>query len=259
MREKYWHIKEVFSLPKLFLCLCLCSMIVEGVSQEDLLYKNTQEQLDRKDVGPNTKNWWSSYLQFGFLIPIMNNDSLGVKENLSSKMFETGYRYKHKMNEHLSVGLDFGYNFSEYNILQSKTNNLLSPGVENKKQSIRMHAITFGAYARINFGKRGNIIGKYLDVGGNLQYSFRDDMLIRNEIQPGIGMPSEKIKNVYIHLPFVGDLQYFGTIRFGWNYISLFAKYRFSELFTAVDYINGNRTLPNLPPLHFGVEITQGF
>lgn len=257
--DRHGSIRGVKSINVLILSLLFTSISGLPIAQLNLLHKKTNEQLERKDDGPNTKNWWSSYLQFGFMVPLPNHDSLGLKENLSSTLFEVGYRYKHKLGETFSTGIDFGYNFSKFNIKQSRESNLLSPGFENKRQSIRIHALSAGVYVRINFGKRGNIIGKYLDLSGNVQYTLRDDMLVRNSAEPGVGVASEKIKNVYIQLPFVRDFHYFGTVRFGWNFVSLFAKYRLSEIFTADESINENRVLPNLPPFQVGVEISQGF
>jgi hypothetical protein len=257
--KRSWCIKDYSTCFKMS-CICFFLWIHNPcMSQINLLHKQPYQQLNKEDEGPNTRNWWSSYLQFGFLVPIANQDSLGVKENFSNMMFETGWRYKFKMNEFLSTGLDFGYNYQEFNIRQSANKNLLSLNIQNDKQLIRMHAITAGGYIRINFGKRGNIVGKYLDIAGNIQYSFRDEMLIRNEVEPSVGIPSETVKNVFIHLPFVRDVHYFGTARFGWNFVSIFAKYRLSEFFSPVTYLNGDRTLPNLPSLQVGIEISQSF
>lgn len=257
--ERSWHIKDYFIMFRWSIICFFLAMQTPLLSQINLLHKRPYEQLNKQDVGPNTRNWWSSYMQVGFLVPLENQDSIGVKENFSNMMFETGWRYKFKMNENLSTGLDFGYNYQEYNIRQSGSKNLLSLNIINDKQLIRMHALAGGAYVRINFGKRGNIVGKYLDLAGNIQYSFRDEMLIRNKVEPSTGMPAEKVKNVYIHLPFVRDLHYFATARFGWNFISIFAKYRLSDFFTPVMYFYDNKTLPNLPYLHIGIEISQNF
>ncbi|MDZ4751145.1 MAG: hypothetical protein SGI87_05980 [Flavobacteriales bacterium] len=262
MNRSYFGKGKISSLRQNVLSICVLLFLSFSAysvkAQNYLLEKKPYEQLSRKEFGPNTRNWWSSYTKLGPLIPILNDDSLGVQENFSSWLMDIGWRHKYKLSSSLSIGYDFGYAYNTFRIKQSETSNLLSPGFVNDKQVLRTHSITTSAFIRFNFGKkRGNTIGQYFDLVGEMNYHFREELLTRNKVDTNQGNLGETVKNVSIGLPFVKNFQYFGSARVGWNYISIFAKYRMSDLFRPVLGINNGREVPQLPGLFMGIEVTR--
>lgn len=244
---------------KLILALCALLAIQLAVSaQKTLLHKDVLKQNERNtkpDYGPNGNWYLTNVMGFSMTLPMNESDSLGIRNSVSSNQLYYGVRYKGKINEYFSAGFDMFYMRQGFRIKQDSARNLLSLGHENNKQRLAFHNIGLSAYARINFDKRGNYLGKYIDFAGELHYVVGERMFTKNHVDPALNNGASMMKTNASKLDYTRNIQQYGVVRFGWSHVVLSARYRITDLFNASQNINAGMKLPELPRLSIGLEI----
>jgi hypothetical protein len=238
--------------------IMLASLPVLVSAQEPLLKRNVQKQMKRNDkteFGPNGRFYQSALLGFSWTMPINLSDSLGVTNSLHSNQITFGNRYKLKLNEYFALGLDLNYMRQGFRIRQDSTTNLLSPGHIHKKQRLAFHNLAMGGHLRINFQKRGDYLGSYVDLGAELHWVVAERLHTVDSVDPALHQGAKLLRVAKGQLDFTRDIQHYAVARFGLNKIILSARYRFSDIFNASENINGGKLLPELPRLSIGLEI----
>ena len=117
-----------------------------------------------------------------------------------------------------------------------------------RKEKFLQRQLTGEWFFRTNFGKRGNIIGKFLDIGAeggwNGYNTFR--YLINEKDAQGnnIARTSINVRRFGGAIPY-----YYGVVaRLGINKFMISGELRLSEMF------KGSRNLPELSPLRVGLQ-----
>jgi len=215
-------------------------------SQEVLLEKNVKDNAYSLKEGPNMKKF--SHLFFGYEFFASRPDEKGAEivYGLSTTM-NIGYRHKIKIFEFYSIGFNTKYSFKKYNIKQGE-NKLVPNAVLHDKEKIRFHNAGFELYNRFNIDKRGNIIGKYLDIGLYANWAFAINHYAKDKVNDENNM-SELTVVKYSRLKYAKKYSYGLSARVGMNKVSLSAEYRLSDMFKE-DY-----QLPELPRFSIGLEL----
>lgn len=180
---------------------------------------------------------------------------MAIRNSLSSHQMYIGSRYKWKLTEHFALGADLSYMRHAFRIKQDSSTNLFSLGQLNNKQRLAFHNVALGLHLRINFNKRGDYLGKYLDLGAESQYVVGERMFTRNNVDPTLNGGASTIRLNQSKLDYTKDLQHFAVVRLGWSKLLLSARYRISDIFSASGNINGGVQLPELPRFSIGLEI----
>lgn len=229
---------------------------LSGLSQEPVLEKDVREQLKRNasDWGPNTRHFWSDHIGFGVILPINRNDSMSIRDGMQSKHIHIGWRYKLKLNSTFSLGADIAYQRQQYRIAQSKDKSIFSGGKEFENQKLIFNGIGGGFFFRINFDKRGNRLGRYLDLAGEMNYIFAEKLSSKEKTDPAVSGGSEVVITNQTNLDYTKEIQAFGVVRFGWDRIAIFGKYRLSDIFNRSENFYQNQTIPELPLISVGLE-----
>ncbi len=242
------------ALTIIFLVTCMSFSVK---AQKTVLNRNVERQLERMNDtvwGPNASHFICRTFGFGLVSRIQQNDSMAIKPGFSSIWANVGLKYKKKLNETFALGLEGMLAVQQYKIVQGEKN-LLSPELNNDKQLLGLYSAGLGGYLRINFGNRGNRIGRYFDLGGDLHYLYYTRMFTKNDVDPTSNGGASHEKLTQSKLDYVSKAQYFGYFKFGINKIAFFARYRFSDIFTQSNNIHNGMILPQLPPLCIGLEI----
>ena len=87
-----------------------------------------------------------------------------------SSYFDFGFRYKLRLFEYNAVGFQISYDRYSFR-LKYEDNNLL-PIVIHDKDRLITNNLGLGVFDRINFGKRGDFLGNYLDIGAYGEFAF---------------------------------------------------------------------------------------
>lgn len=204
-----------------------------SISQEILLHKKTAETLSESDFGPNKKNYIHSFIRLGFY---QNNNGVKTCVTDGRNSFSMGYgiRYKRKLSTVLSFGYDLGYEFNQYRFkrdvssLFSQLNGVLTPD-SLKVDKLNYSTLDLAPYFRINLGKRGDHLGKYLDfsVYGALMLSSKHVLKWDHPNSDLIKKSTYKSRR----LRYTNKLFYGFEFRYGNAFYNIFLRYRRVNIF----------------------------
>ena len=138
-------------------------------AQEILLQQDVNKDTVVSKFGPNKTHHVILYTGIGFFV---SPSSKGSQINsYSSSDYRIGARYKLKLCSWEAIGFDAYYNTNNFNLKQSNQKTIPNKTLHDKEKLVTNNvAVDF--FNRINFGKRGNILGKYLDLGFYFSYYF---------------------------------------------------------------------------------------
>jgi hypothetical protein len=170
----------------------------------------------------------------------------GAQTNWWSTSLTYGIRSKLKLFYWNALVLDVAYRYDRYSIRQNTPK--LSPliAANHVRERISLHNFSVAFCDRINFRRRGNVMGNWLDLGVYADHVFRSANVFvdRHYDSNSASGFSYKVKTRIVGLPYIDKLNYGFAIRVGGDYYCFYAQYRVNSLFT-VETPN-NRDLPKL-------------
>jgi hypothetical protein len=195
--------------------------------------------------GQNYKHFRHAYLTYGF---VSSEDTPGseIIYGLSRHM-ALGYRYKRKFTNFYALGFDASINSDAFHLKQNSSKSLPNDSIHESERLVFSY-LKGEIYNRFNFGKRGNIIGKFIDLGVYANYNYRVknisiDKLSDNEYNAG------RMKQIFTGLDYYERTGYGMVARAGINRYVVFAQYRLSDAFEpAFNY-------EDLPKLILGFQV----
>lgn len=202
--------------------------------------------------GPNKTHYLHSFVGLGFAASPAEGKGADILYG-SSHSLEFGYRYKIKFAEFLAMGLDLSYIYQAYHIKQTDEKTIPNPVIHDKEK-FKLNNINSAVFFRINYDKRGNIIGKFIDLGAYGLFTYHvnrlyGDFSVNNAVSGGdYVVVSEK------NLNYFENLNYGAFARFGFEKFVVFGKYRLSNMFTP-DFKSYVSTA-ELPRLEIGIEMS---
>jgi hypothetical protein len=202
------------------------------------------------EYGPNGKNFFQGYSGFAFMVG-PSDTGVAINYGLSSEQF-LGWRYKRRLSGMFSLVGDMGFRAAQFNISQPKGNYFLDTtfwhrsGVEHRKEKIGYYSLDLGAFVRINFDpRRGDNIGRYLDLGATGSYLFSNRYVTIDEQREA------RVKTRFTRFPYMNPLQYELTGKLGFNIIAIVAKCRMTDIFKP------QYNFPEFPRYLIGLEISS--
>ncbi|MFN8258596.1 MAG: hypothetical protein U0W24_23100 [Bacteroidales bacterium] len=202
--------------------------------------------------GPNFRHFTHLYLGYSFFIPSGLDTEIDVK-NGTSGVFNLGWRYKLKVTNWFALGAGINYFNETYNLKQSE-NKIIPDSVQHKTEKLKFNNFGPDFYFRFNLGKRGNIIGRFVDLGAYCSWTVKAKHSFEDKVDPATSKSNASMeKVVYSNINYVEKFQYGLKARIGANRFVITGTYRLSDLFTE-EYLDekGQFTLPNLT---VGLEI----
>jgi len=202
--------------------------------------------------GPNFRHFTHLYLGFAFFIP--NNESAEIETKPgSTTTFSVGWRYKFKITRWLAVGSGLNYTNDVFNLAQNE-NKIVPNDLLHEKEKLRFNNLGPEVYLRFNFGKRGNVVGRFVDVGAYLNWSFKVKHMYQNMVDNNL-QPHQagKQRVILSELKYVEPFHYGFKARIGLNRFVFTASYRMTELLTS-DFRDEIGDM-FFPKLNVGLEI----
>jgi len=181
--------------------------------------------------GPNFRHFTHLYIGFAFFIPGNENNEIETKPG-STTTFSVGWRYKFKITKWLALGGGLNYANDVFNLAQNE-NKIVPNDIQHDKEKLRFNNLGPEAYLRFNFGKRGNVIGRFVDFGAFFNWSFKVKHMFQNEVDKN-AQPYQagKERVILSDLKYVEKFHYGFKGRIGLNRFVLTASYRMNELLT---------------------------
>ena len=225
-----------FLLP----AICLALLVkMPAIGQEIIINESNINDTLVKKVGPNYKHFTHPFMSFG-MNAMLGESGAELKPGLD--YFDFGVRYKYRIAEPLAVGFDLAYSSTTFRLKQTGSKNTPDTSLYDA-QRMHFHSARLGVYFRINYGKRGNSLGKYVDLGAYGEYLFAHTLFTKITLADGSVARINRSK-----LKYYQPINYGLQARIGFNKLVLFANYRLSNAFFAP------YNFTELPPLIAGVQ-----
>ncbi|MEW6470252.1 MAG: hypothetical protein AB1458_15155 [Bacteroidota bacterium] len=226
----------------LLLCLYAPAQII-------LLHEDVKSDSVVSRFGPNRTHYIQSFYGSGFILG--PSDSAGAEiKPWKSWYLNYGLRYKLKLGGYYALGLDVYYQFVSYRIKQSPEK-VLPDTILHEKEKLNLHNISGAFFNRINFSKRGDIIGNYFDFGVYGDYVAASTHVYRD--QNAAGSASDKTTIKKHGLAYISRHNYGVFARIGWNNFAFWGQYRLSNMFDKSYPVN----YPELPRIFIGFEFSS--
>jgi len=185
-------------------------------SQTVLMQEKVDSVYHKRKFGVNSTHFVHPFFTFGFLFDVSNKRD--VTDFGSTNSFSFGIRYKLRLTNHFATGVEIEDRMS---IIAFPTHKPIL------KDKYLFFDIKYAWYFRTNLGMRGDIMGKFLDVGIYGSSVFFPSHYTKIEVDN----PNYKSLSQYEE-----DLNYFKSfnygliLRFGINQFVIFAEYRLNNI-----------------------------
>ena len=239
----------------IILSCCLLGLMPVAFGQDVLLEQDVNKDTIPQTHGPNLKHYSQFYIGYGFIAGETGGPGADIKYGASDQgMF--GYRYKRRISNFYAIGYELNYNVLSFHLDDAKGKVFPTPTVYDKEKLV-LHNLGLGLYNRFNFGRRGNHLGKYLDLGVYGDWSFDSKYIAKYEQDSVNALGGKQVKMVVKDLDYLNKIHYGVTARFGINRFMLFGSYRLSDIFKedyqqTVTKLDGYAELPRMV---FGLQI----
>lgn len=229
-------------MRKLVLLITIITLCLPLTAQTVVMKQNVLADSVKSHFGPNQRNYINGFIAFGFILGPSENQGSAIRYGCSNH-FEIGLRYKLKLCNHYALGTDLSYNSHTYSIKQA-TEKTFPDKVLHDKESYTDHAVELSIFQRINYGRRGNYTGNFIDMGAWGSYTFAAVNFTKDKLESG-----NVIKTKISHLNYPEELGYGFLLRFGFNRYVIYGKYRMSNIFEK------SCTYAELPRYVAGIQI----
>lgn len=225
-----------------------CGLLLGSVStargQQVLVQANVADDTVKTTFGPNRRYFGHVYLGYG-LVAGRAGTGAAVRYGGASAELRGGGRFKTRFSQAVAVNLDLGYAYLRYELEQNGQKLVPSPAL-HRREGLGLHQIYSEISLRLNVGRRGNAVGRYVDLlaGGSWVAGTRHNT--EDAPAPGIG----RVETTEYGLPYLRRWSGNVGTRLGIDRYALVARHRLSPAFGPA-----YAAWPELPRWVVGLEI----
>ncbi|MCC3152497.1 hypothetical protein Q3A66_05560 [Hymenobacter sp. BT770] len=213
-------------------------------AQQVLVQADVAEDTLKNTFGPNRSYYGHLYLGYGLLAGPAGAGA-GVRYGTASAELRAGGRLKVRLNQALSLNLDLGYAYQHYGLAQNSHKTLPTPAV-HLRESLGTQQVFSEVSLRLNAGRRGNSIGRYVDVLASGGWIAATSHQTEDEPAPGIA----SVETTERGLPYLRRWMGGVGARLGIDRYALVGRYRLTSVFGP-----SYAAWPELPRWVVGVEV----
>jgi hypothetical protein len=229
-------------MKKIFLLIALMIAFFSMDAQTVLLEEEVDYYEETPENGPNRKNFYHVYGSWGMMFGATDGGRSDIIPYFSDHG-DLGFRYKRKFSNFYSMGYEV-FTSSYAFRLADKNSRTLPDTIHYDKEKINLYALGAGYYNRFNFGRRGDYIGNFLDIGVYGEWNFASRYMYKHELNDG-----RKRKFKVSNPDYLNTLNYGAFARAGYNRYVLYARYRLSSI------IDQDKKYADLPVFTVGIQI----
>ncbi len=233
-------------IKKITLCFALFLFGFQVVTAQKILLEDSIKDFSTEKYGPNLKKFRHLYYSMEFFADQPSSNA-PIKYGLSHTIL-IGIRYKRKLSEFFAIGYDISYQYLGFNLKQ-KEGKKIPNAITHEKEKMLFNNGSFELYNRFNFGKRGNLVGNFIDLGAYADASFSITHYTRDTLGTSDPTMGNKIIEVTRKkLDYTNWYHYGVRARLGFGRYVIAASYRISDLMKS-------RIGAELPRLSVGLQI----
>jgi hypothetical protein len=201
--------------------------------------------------GPNRRSYTHLFVGYGFVTGNVEGAGASIRYGNSSD-FNAGIRHKRKVAGFYDVGFDLYYGLTSFNMQQDSGKIFPTPFLfENEKVNINHFGL--GLFNRLNFGRRGDLIKYFVDIGawGQWEFMTKHIYLQRHPTQNFPFASQTRVANR--GLEYINNINYGLMARVGVRRFSLYGTYRISDVIKN-SYQAQPFGFPEMPRFIFGLQ-----
>jgi len=196
--------------------------------------------------GPNRKFYQHLFVGYTPVVGNPAGSGAALRPFKSAELF-IGVRSKFRLTQTISTGFDVQYVRLVYALEQNSRKQLPSPQL-HEQESLVLSQVQVQPFVRLGFGRRGNVIGHYLDLSGWGGWAMATSH--RTEDRPGTG-GSTRMVVVEHGLSYLRRWPFGVGARLGAGRYAATARYRLSDTFI----VGANPAYVELPRWLVGLEL----
>lgn len=239
MKNKVFPILIHPFICNLFFAFFIVITALPGRAQTVIVSEDMRQQTDKR-FGPGRKHYRHMFTGLHFVAGPSDEGAEILYGR--SQVYEFGMRYKRQFHPVYSAGYDVKLKRMAFFLRQQESKLVPGPELFDKEKLIYV-AAGLVLYQRFNYGRRGNYIGRFIDMGAYGDWYFHTRHISFYE------EGGQKVRARRTSLDYPAMLGYGVLLRFGFNHIVLTGSYRMSDMFDKADM------MPELPRFVFGLEM----
>lgn len=227
---------------RILLSACCTLVVLCSLAQTVIISKDPDEKREHvPEYGMNRKHYSHSFFGIQFMVGPPEHPGAEIVYG-RSRTLEYGYRYKRRLSNTFSFGSEVTARRQAYHIQQSAKKAVPDTIMRDREKIVLLDA-GIGVYKRINYGSRGDYIGRFVDVGaygGWLLHARHVYFFEENKLRYRVRINGVK---------YPASLNYGLSARLGFNNFVIKGTYSLSDRFRE------SADLPELPRYTVGLEI----
>jgi hypothetical protein len=242
-----WLLVSTFSrrCKTIAIVLLLVNGSFAAQAQQVLVEANVADDTIKTTFGPNRRYFGHAYASYGLLAGASGGGGVQLRYGPGSLEAQLGGRLKRRLSQTLALNLDLRYAYQQFRMLQNAQKTVPSPAL-HQSESLSLHHIQSELSLRLNAGRRGNVIGRYLDLLAYGGWVARTSHTTEDEPGPGIKF----VETTESGLPYLRRWTGGVGARLGSDRYALVTRYRLNPVFRP-QYA----AFPELPRWVIGLEL----
>jgi hypothetical protein len=221
-------------MKQIILTLFVLAIASNASAQQPILSMNVEEMENNvydSDFGPNRRRYNHPYVGFGVTYDIYepgfaDNVAMGLPNR--SFMFSSGYTSKLKLSRIFALGFDYSLNAKNISVTQIGQISQINDVNTFNREKFSFFNLGTAPWLRINFDrKRGDILGKYIDLGGYANWHFAHRHRLKHKSGHWTGR-SNKIQTNY-KPDYVNNYEYGVVFKIGLGNFIFYNQIRLSK------------------------------
>ncbi len=204
-------------------------VILTTSAQKILLEEDVKNNYTKILKGNSREIMGHFYLEYGFVVSESEGEGIPMEYGTSHN-FTSGYRYKKNLMKFYALGVDFNYIYQAYHLKQVSPEKFFPTTNLYKKEAVRFNSFGIEVFNRLNIGKSGDRIGKFIDAGFYTNYAFRIKHYTKDK-NPDIQSGASTVETIRTGLNYTNSIIYGLRARVGIDNYVVSVTYRLSDLF----------------------------
>lgn len=217
-------------------------------AQQVLVQADVADDTLRTEFGPNRRYFAHLFGGGGLVLGPAGGPGARLRAGPPSAELELGARGKRRYSQTLALTLALRYALTTYALAQT-TQKTVPNAVLHQHESLRLHQLQLEGGLRLSAGRRGNVLGRYLDLLAWGGWVAGTAHLTEDAPPPGSGATT--FATTEHGLRYLARWPAGLGLRLGSGHLALTGRYRLTRVFRGA-----GAGLPELPRGTLGLEIS---